>query len=1073
MPELKMITPLLDRIIAGDAISHHNGIRCYPAMNEDTKEKFIIKVISVPSSQTQLDALLLTGALKSEEDAKKYFEDRAKELVTEIEVLQQLSRQEGFLPCVGYQIAEKTDTVGYDIYILTEYRRSLERQFTKKPLSQLDAVNLGLDLCSALSACRRNGYLFVNLKPNNIYVSESGEYRIADLGFVPLSSLKYTILSDNYIGAYTAPEIEDAFSSLNDTLDVYALGLILYQIYNGGTMPEKSPVTAPAYADAELSEIIMKAISAKPEDRWENPAQMGQMLVSYMQKNGISDLPIVPHAPEPEPEPEPIEAEPVAETEEGITVSEMIEIIDTIEETSEEPCDVSSDKAVDEVVKETAEEPAVETEEPAEAIANTDIVPANEEVAAEEIPAPIDTKEPIPAPEAELIIVEQLSLLDQDFSPLPEISAEIPEEEPFSAPDTEMIETGIQDNILPDEKAIEQDPSPAEDIPEIIPAIPAEITDENQAHSDYDGLSDEVTQILSQADELAEVSVPEPVVAPEPVEINLPEETEEISEIPAEEPQPENTEDTNAMKRDDYFSEEYLSEDQPKRKSHWLRNTIIILVLLLTLLGGFLFYRFYVLKTVTQFQLSGSSDTLTVFVASDAKEGELYVSFTDPQMITTSIPVVDGKVEISKLSPSTKYTVTLNVSGLHVLKGNTQAEYTTPAETTIVNYEVQVGQNQGAVDISFAVNGPESDRWSFTYEAPGIAPETIEFVGYSFSLKGLKQNVIYTGVLKPEKNLLITEPLEIVFSASELIQAKDLRIIGCSGGTLTAQWQAPESVEVESWSVRCYNDNYDQTQYDLKTTTAVFTGLNSSESFTVEVWAKGQTVRQSVKIEDNSITVKDLSADLATTGRITLTWKTSAATQNGWIVSYTVDGSETVFERSVSENKAVIDPVAPGAKYTFTVKAADQSTTTFCDSFTCTIPDIEGKFSMTLNERTISGDNLQISMCKRPQTGAWSASDLTPDHYTQNFKNGESAAFLFFLKDEFEEADQILNIMITVTDENGSLVSISAQTDTWNSMWNQNYYSLNLGETPRKIGCYTATIYINNMYLAEFDFAIS
>lgn len=1068
MPELKMISPLLDRIIAGDAISDHNGIRCYPAMNEDTKEKYIIKVISVPSSQTQLDALLLTGALKSEADAKKYFEDRAKELVTEIEVLQLLSRQEGFLPCVGYQIAEKTDTVGYDIYILTEYRRSLERQFTKKPLSQLDAVNLGLDLCSALSACRRNGYLFVNLKPSNIYVSENGEYRIADLGFVTLNSLKYAILSNNYIGAYTAPEIEDAFSPLNETLDVYALGLILYQIYNGGTMPEKTGLAAPAYADTELSEIIMKAISARPEDRWESPAQMGQMLVSYMQKNGISDLPIVPPAPEPEPEPEPIEAKPTAETVgEEISVSEMIEIIDTIDEVSEVTNDVPADEAV---------------EEPAEATEAADIAPASEET--ENAPDPIATKEPIQAPEAEVIIVEQLSLLDQELYPLPETEAKTDNSDIEETP-AEIAEAAIDadDEVIEPEEIfspVEEKVAVQESVQEAAPPIVVPVEDlpvvdaaSAPAASDYDGLSDEVTQMLSQADELAELSVPEPVVAPEPVEISLSEETEEVSEDQVEETQPENTEDTKPMKRDDYFSDEYFSDDQPKRNSHWLRNTIIILVLLLTLLGGFLFYRFYVLKTVTQFQLSDSSDTLTVLVASDAKEGDLYVSFTDPQMVTTSIPVVDGKVEISKLSPSTKYSVTLNISGLHVLKGNTQAEYTTPAETTIVNYEVQVGQNQGAVDISFAVNGPESDRWSFTYEAPGIAPETVEFVGYSFSLKGLKQNVIYTGVLKPEKNLLITEPLEIVFSASELIQAKDLRIISCSGGTLAAQWQAPESVEVESWSARCYNENYDETQYDLKTTNAVFTGLNSSESFTVEVWAKGQTVRQSVKIEDNSITVKDLSADLAATGRITLTWKTSAAPQSGWIVSYTVDGSETVFERSVTENKAVIDPVAPGAKYTFTVKATDPSTTTFCDSFTCTVPDIEGKFSMTLNERAISADNIQISMCKRPSTGAWSASDLTPDHYTQNFGVGESAAFLFFLKDEFEEADQILNIVITVTDESGNLVSISSQTDTWNSMWNQNYYSLNLGETPRKIGCYTATIYINNMYLAEYDFAIS
>ena len=64
MSELKLISPLLDGFEIGDPISDHHGVRCCPAMKENSDDKYIVKIISVPASQKQLDALLLTGAYK-------------------------------------------------------------------------------------------------------------------------------------------------------------------------------------------------------------------------------------------------------------------------------------------------------------------------------------------------------------------------------------------------------------------------------------------------------------------------------------------------------------------------------------------------------------------------------------------------------------------------------------------------------------------------------------------------------------------------------------------------------------------------------------------------------------------------------------------------------------------------------------------------------------------------------------------------------------------------------------------------------------------------------------------------
>lgn len=300
MSELKLVSPLLDGFAVGNAISDRNGIRCYPAMKENSDNKYIIKVISIPASQVQLDALLLTKAYKDPGEAMEYFKELSEDIVREAKFLRKLSKLEGFLAFESWQVEPmEKNSLGYDVYLVSSYRQTLDKFMRRNAVTHLNAVNLGLDLCAALAICRRGGRMYVDLKPSNIYVSEDKEFRIGDLGFVETASLKYSSMPAKYISPYTAPELRDAMSTLNETADTYAVGMILYQIYNNGWLPSAPSAAeeaqpAPANADYELAEIILKAIAPNPADRWRNPMEMGQALVAYMQRNTVNDVPIAP-----------------------------------------------------------------------------------------------------------------------------------------------------------------------------------------------------------------------------------------------------------------------------------------------------------------------------------------------------------------------------------------------------------------------------------------------------------------------------------------------------------------------------------------------------------------------------------------------------------------------------------------------------------------------------------------------------------------------------------------------------------------------------------------------------------
>ncbi len=409
MSEPKMISPLLDGFVMGSPISSHNGIVCCPAIYMNTGEQYIVKIISIPASQVQLAALLLSGAYKDRAAASEYFLELTKDIVREKGWLSDLSRLEGFCAYTDCQVVPMEDGIGYDVYLLSPFRQSLEALLAENKLTNLGAVNMGLDLCAALAASRRAGYLYVDLKPSNIFAVQAHEFRIGDLGFAPLSSLKFATLPEKYHSPYTAPEVLDAMAVLNDTVDIYALGLVLYQAYNGGALPETSEADfePPMYADYEMSEIILKACSSDPAQRWQDPVQMGQALVGYMQRNEVNDTPIIP-APVEEPE--------IAEPEEAVEAEEFL------------PDEELNQDELDFIAALHEEEAALAALEPAETEGNplqedaAEILAQADALIAHELPQPViaPTLKPVPVPE----IVRDISD--------PEV-ADIPTEEEFFA----------------------------------------------------------------------------------------------------------------------------------------------------------------------------------------------------------------------------------------------------------------------------------------------------------------------------------------------------------------------------------------------------------------------------------------------------------------------------------------------------------------------------------------------------------------------------------------------------------------------------------------------------------------
>ena len=1014
----------------GDAISSHDGVRSCPALHLETDKKYIIKIISVPASQSKLDALLLAGAFSDRESAEEYFRELADDVIHEAEVLQNLAKHEGYIAFEDLQLVPMQEgETGFDVYLLGEYRNTLDGVLRTNEMTHLQAINLGLDLCAALSAARRLGYLYSNLKPSNIFLYNEREFRIADLGFLSLDSLQFASLPDKYRSEYTPAEISDAYAALNNTMDTYAVGLILYQAYNNGKLPViGGTLEAPVHADPALAEIILKACAADPADRWEDPIQMGQALANYMQSNPVNDVSIVPVTEEAA-EPQEIFPDEDAEPSTDDILSEVDQALET---------------APPLIVSPVAEEAPAEAEEIAD------------EPVAETVPE--STNEPVEESTEELVeeaaeeSVEETAEESADEAVAEE--AEVSENEPAVASTDAEVDV-VEDAPLDEQDATEE----SEDAP----------------------VEDETAQMLAQADDLIAYQLPDPPVAPEPFEVTLPPKEEpaeeSVEEVPSEDAEAESAEECACETEADEVPESEESkedsidmlEDEPKpkdkRKSLIITAIVLAAVLVFTIAAA-LFYQYSYIQTIADISLVAQDDQLTVHLTTDIPDEKLTVKCTDIHGNALTASVENGTAYFSGLRFGTAYTLEVRINGFHKLIGRTTADFTTVAQTVINGFYAVTGPEDGSVVLSFTPQGPNSDDWKVTYVASGEKEHSVTFTGPVVTLTGLTVGKEYTFTLSPANNLNTSGMNTITYTATNVLYAQNLRISGFENGNLTIAWDAPEGVTIPKWYVRCYNDaGFDKTM-TVEDTSAIIDGIDLSSDYMIEVTADGMSLNTRIELTAGAILINNIAVSASNSNGLNVTWDFEGnAPADGWVLQYSIDGN-SVKTVTCDSNSAVIKTFIPGSSYDITIKPAND-TTYFGGNIV-----YKTKKAPAFSNYLVTASDMEFSMCKTPDKNYWDRNDVPSKDYTTSFKVGVSASLLMHVTKKTTKTDDIVTTMYVIRDADGKLISFKSESRTWDDMWDSRYGTLTIPKMPENPGKYTVEIYFDGAAVTTQSFEI-
>lgn len=168
-----------------------------------------------------------------------------------------------------------------------EYGRQSLADFMSNDLSEEQTLMWAIQFCYAMQYVNEQGFIHGDIKPDNILIS-NGFVKITDFGLV--KSIKDP--SKQYEGttAYLAPESWEG--TKNVFSEIYAFGIVLYQLVNSGQLPFDGWCDLQwedFHKNGEIQELnsdlfpfIKKCLEKNPDDRYSSFDELNQDLIKLL-----------------------------------------------------------------------------------------------------------------------------------------------------------------------------------------------------------------------------------------------------------------------------------------------------------------------------------------------------------------------------------------------------------------------------------------------------------------------------------------------------------------------------------------------------------------------------------------------------------------------------------------------------------------------------------------------------------------------------------------------------------------------------------------------------------------------
>ncbi len=188
-------------------------------------------------------------------------------------------------------------------YLLMEFMDggNLRPLIQSRTLSLYDALSLVLKICGGLHYIhqhkledgRFHSIIHMDIKPENILLSQTGQVKVADFGLSIAEDFWSLRSPKSRAGTpfYMSPE-QIRGKALDIRTDIYSLGLVIYELLTGDlpykkqdrelymkmVISKKTKPAPPSYVEKkiprQLDEVTLRALEKDPADRYQTIAEM-------------------------------------------------------------------------------------------------------------------------------------------------------------------------------------------------------------------------------------------------------------------------------------------------------------------------------------------------------------------------------------------------------------------------------------------------------------------------------------------------------------------------------------------------------------------------------------------------------------------------------------------------------------------------------------------------------------------------------------------------------------------------------------------------------------------------------
>ncbi len=168
---------------------------------------------------------------------------------------------------------------------------TLRRLLDAGRVSPREALAIVPQICDALQYAHDQGIVHRDIKPENILLDRRGRVKVADFGVAklvqgenePISGRSALAGPTSLTGAgktlgtprYMAPEQVQHPAEVDHRADIYALGVVLYQMLTGELPgPKLQPPSKKVQIDVRLDEIVLLALETDPQRRYQQASDM-------------------------------------------------------------------------------------------------------------------------------------------------------------------------------------------------------------------------------------------------------------------------------------------------------------------------------------------------------------------------------------------------------------------------------------------------------------------------------------------------------------------------------------------------------------------------------------------------------------------------------------------------------------------------------------------------------------------------------------------------------------------------------------------------------------------------------